>query len=258
MKNSAQDPDGRVARRNRSAARRMVCAFTLIEMLVVIAIIAILAALLMPAVARGKEMARRIACLNNLKELSLAHIMYAGDNDGRLCPRTLNPAWMTRLRDGYVDLRLLHCPSDDPRPAGFPSDPAFAADNAPYSYLLNAWNDYFRKLLDDAEFRRYLSAVTFHTMPESVIREPSDTIVFGEKETKSMHIYMDFLQGAGNDIEEIEQCRHNTGLTPSRSGGSNYAFADGSARFLRFGQSLTPFNLWAVTDEYRTNAVSLP
>src|SRR5512136_33555 len=59
-------------------------AFTLIELLVVIAIIAILMAILMPALNRAKEQGKRAACLNNLKQLTLAWIMYADENDGRL------------------------------------------------------------------------------------------------------------------------------------------------------------------------------
>jgi len=59
-------------------------AFTLLEIIVVVAIIAILAALLLPALTSAKAKSKQVGCANNLKQLALGFQMYAADNDGRL------------------------------------------------------------------------------------------------------------------------------------------------------------------------------
>ena len=66
--------------------RAETAAFTLIELLVVVAVIAILAALLLPVLAKAKEEGRRINCMSNLHQLQVCWEMYANDNGGMLCP----------------------------------------------------------------------------------------------------------------------------------------------------------------------------
>ena len=66
--------------------RQQRIAFTLIELLVVISIIVLLMALLLPAQARAKEAARRVACLSNTHQINIAFQGYGADNDDALPP----------------------------------------------------------------------------------------------------------------------------------------------------------------------------
>jgi prepilin-type N-terminal cleavage/methylation domain-containing protein len=71
-------------------------AFNLVELLVVFAIIAIIAALLLPAVSRGKNVARRMTCANNARQIDLAILVYCGDGNDKapLATTTNMPPWI--------------------------------------------------------------------------------------------------------------------------------------------------------------------
>ena len=77
---------------------KMSRAFTLIELLVVIAIIAILAALLLPVLSNAKRKARRIGCVNNLRQMGLGSMVYASDYSDVLPPWRGYPPYATTAR----------------------------------------------------------------------------------------------------------------------------------------------------------------
>lgn len=126
-------------------------AFTLVELLVVIALIAILAALLLPALARGKALAKRAYCQNNLRQLGLGLNMYAGDH-AKFPPcfqdtRTLVILWNAALLP-YVgrQTEVFYCPAyppdyrwtTAPSRSGF-SFPMNIDGSVPFSYAINAY-----------------------------------------------------------------------------------------------------------------------
>jgi prepilin-type N-terminal cleavage/methylation domain-containing protein len=228
-------------------------AFTLIELLVVIAIIAILAAMLLPVLSRAKESGKRISCLNNLCQLSLSAQMYVNDSQGYYPPRSETDRWPDKFYDNYgQNIKLLLCPSEtaDPDSNGSSSSNN-TADAAPRSYIINGWNDYFQNSSDPQGMN------DGDSMKEGAIVHPTDTIVLGEKTDVHGDYYMDLNEGPmGNDFGGIlNQSRHDSNgadsVTGTGSGGSNHAMADGSARFIKFPQSVDSLNLWAVTDSNR-------
>jgi prepilin-type N-terminal cleavage/methylation domain-containing protein len=231
-------------------------AFTLIELLVVIAIIAILAAMLLPVLAKAKEAGRRISCANNVRQLGIAAQLYLGDSQGFYPPRSDTDRWPDKFSSYYAkNLKLLLCPSETTN-APLSNPDTNAADIAPRSYFINGWNDVFASSPGDPQ-----GLNLGDQMKEGNIIHPSDTFLFGEKTAGKGDFYMDLEEGQGNDFEGILNQSSHDAMPGDRiagygSGGANFALTDGSATLIKFPQALQPLNRWANSDANRMLFVS--
>jgi prepilin-type N-terminal cleavage/methylation domain-containing protein/prepilin-type processing-associated H-X9-DG protein len=180
-------------------------AFTLIELLVVIAVIAILTALLLPAVSKAKESARRTDCASNLRQIVIASAMYADEHEDRF-PEQAGDGLPVRAMGGdgsnYYDLLMPYlgnpqvwvCPSTHANPGRL------------MSYHMNGL------------------IITTNGFKSTSIAQPPHTLLIGETghKTRFDRAYLRPDQRGGYLYDRPQR---------NHSGGSNAAFVDGHVRW---------------------------
>ncbi len=195
--------------------------FTLVEMLVVVAIIMLLAAMLLPVYEVATKQAEATSCLSNLHHLGVAASLYADDYDDRIVPAQVTggppgypyTGWGLLLQPYVRNEAILVCPAD-PAPTV-----ALGVNNVKSSYGIN---------YDLAMVGGYSNS----SIRRAEIAEEPRVILFFEINSALRRLGASY----GDDGISAVAALHREG--------SNYSFVDGHTKWLRARQTIAPVNLW--------------
>ncbi|MCE9612265.1 MAG: type II secretion system GspH family protein [Chthoniobacter sp.] len=191
--------------------------FTLMELLVVISIIAVLAAILMPVFGKMKRHANQTAGLSNMRQVAAAMLSYASEHDyelpGRESGASGQDRWPKLIGQYVQDTRIFAAPGDPQNFLVRNADPLSSSRNNT-SFIMNGFND--------------LGMLTQKSMAVRIssIETPVSTLLLGTPKAGSTHFFMDFLEPPHGNNKDVLNLK-------AYDDGSNYVFVDGSARFIR-------------------------
>lgn len=242
--------------------------FTLVEMLIVIAVIALLAAIMFPVFARARENARRASCQSNLKQIGLGIHQYAQDYDGRLpmgeiypfgtpaetCAKTympeapmfnpfkLQPTWMGYIYPYTRSTQIYYCPSGPINSEAFEwknystADRRFGYSYNPNVLVQSKWEvGGANTIYSDCSIVPGKEATAAPSISEVRFGTPSTLMMLCDRATTDRGATIcDAAPGVTCQLGGRDDVTNNYGYSPSKRhlGGSNVLYVDGHVKWM--------------------------
>ena len=224
--------------------------FTLVELLTVIAIIALLAAILFPVFARARENARRASCQSNLKQIGLGIQQYTQDFDEHLPPARTDGVddvvWPVLIQPYVKSTQIFACPSVTDRVSTMTYTPnaTYNIPAIPRSYLCNGDSTYAAADDPGPVLQRPMNQAGYGSGGALLasLENSATTILVGENGKTAEQKFFNYTY-----------ILSTTGKTlTNHLGTSNWLFADGHVKALKPSATINPINMWVISAQDTT------